>query len=60
MEIGARGFPAQSLWKMLSGLGVKGQERQKAIKKLNLTAERSSSWLWLRRAETNWAANLTT
>ena len=39
-----------------------GSERagkKKAIKKLNLTAERSSSWLWLRKGETTWAANLT-
>lgn len=49
-DIGSRGFPALSLRKMLSGMGVKGQQRQKAIEKLNLTAE-ISIWLWLRRGE---------
>ena len=52
VEIGARGFPAQSLWKMFSALGIKGADRKRVVG--TLTAERASSWLWMKREERSW------
>ena len=43
VEVGARGFPAQSMWKMLSAMGVSGH-----------ATERASSWLWYKREEKSW------
>ena len=60
VEIGARGFPAQSLWKMFSALGITGVERKKAVGKLSLTAERASSWLWIKREEKSWKPTIDT
>ena len=54
VEIGARGFPANSLWKMLGAMGLKGLERRTAVGRLEQSAERASSWLWSRRDERSW------
>ncbi|XP_052260999.1 uncharacterized protein LOC127865146 [Dreissena polymorpha] len=54
VEIGARGFPANSLWKMLGAMGLKGHERRTAVGRLEKSAERASSWLWSRRDERSW------
>lgn len=54
VEIGTRGFPAQSLWRMFSALGIKGADRKRAVGKLSLAAERASSWLWMKREERSW------
>lgn len=54
VEIGVRGFPAPSMGKMLSALGVRGGVRRHAVGKVGLAAERASSWLWLRRTEPTW------
>ncbi|XP_052281306.1 uncharacterized protein LOC127878820 [Dreissena polymorpha] len=43
VEIGTRGFPAQSLWRMFSALGIKGADRKRAVGKLSLAAERAST-----------------
>jgi len=51
VEIVARGFPAQSLWKMFSALGIKRADRKRAVGTLSLTAERASNWLWMKREE---------
>ena len=51
VEIGARGFPSQSLWKMFSALGIKGADRKRAVGSLSLTAERTSSCLRMKREE---------
>ncbi|KAH3699388.1 hypothetical protein DPMN_074343 [Dreissena polymorpha] len=32
IKIGDRGFPAQSLWRMLSALGIRGGERKRAVR----------------------------
>ena len=32
VEIGARGFPAQSIWKLLTALGMKGSDRKKTVR----------------------------
>ena len=54
VEIGARGFPVQSLWKMFSALAIKGANRKRALGTLSLTSERASSWLWMKREESSW------
>jgi hypothetical protein len=54
IEVGCRGFPAPSLGKMFQDMGIEGQARKLAIKKVSQAAERSSSWLWLRRNASSW------
>ncbi|XP_057673103.1 uncharacterized protein LOC130904394 [Corythoichthys intestinalis] len=54
MEVGCRGFPAQSVWKTLTALGIAGRERRAAIRRLGEAAERASCWLWSRREELSW------
>ena len=49
VEIGCRGFPSTSVWKMFTALGVVGQGRKKAIQAASSAAEKASSWIWLRR-----------
>ena len=58
VEIGARGFPAQSIWKLLTALGMKGSDRKKTVSNLSRTTEGASNWLWLRREELIWKPNL--
>jgi hypothetical protein len=54
VEVGCRGFPSQSVWKMLGAVGIKGGARNTAAHALGKAAERASSWLWLRRNEPTW------
>jgi len=54
VEVGCRGFPAQSLWSALRRLGVIVQNRKKAIQDIAEVTERASCWLWLRREEREW------
>ena len=57
VEVGCRGFPAQSLWGALRALGLTGQSRSAAVRKAAEAAERASCWLWLRREEKTWKPN---
>jgi len=54
VEMGSRGFPAQSMWKMFSALGITGVKRRTAVMHLSRTAERASSWLWWKRGDSSW------
>ena len=54
VEVGCRGFPAQSVWKFLTAVGLTGRERKKAVRKLGEAAERASCWIWSRREELSW------
>ena len=54
VEVGCRGFPAQSVWKLLSALGMQGKEKRKLIRKLGEEAEKASCWLWNKRSEKQW------
>ena len=54
VEVGARGFPAQSMWRMYQKIGMTGTKRKAAIKLLANAAERASCWLWFRREEPSW------
>jgi len=54
VEVGCRGFPAQSVWRMLTALGMTGKERKAAARRMGEAAERASCWLWSRREELSW------
>ena len=54
VEVGCRGFPAQSIWHMFRALGVTGRRRSTAVGKIGEAAERASCWLWMRRQEKEW------
>ena len=54
VEIGCRGFPAQSAWSTLRILGVTGQKRKAAIQDITQAAEKASCWLWMRREDKDW------
>ena len=54
VEVGARGFPAQSAWRLLQRLGMSGRTKRAAVRRLGETAERASCWLWSRRDEQTW------
>ena len=40
VEVGCRGFPAQTVWRMFSALGITGKNRRAAVQKISQTAER--------------------
>jgi hypothetical protein len=60
IEVGARGFCAQSVCRLMTAVGTTGRDRRRAIQKLSQAAERASSWLWLRREETSWMRSTST
>ena len=51
VKVGCRGFPAQSLWRTFSRLGVTGQVRKRAISVVARETESASLWLWRKREE---------
>jgi len=53
VEVGVKGFCAQSVHRLMTAVGT-GRDRRKAIWKLSQAAERASSWLWIRRMEKSW------
>ena len=55
VEIGCRGFPVQSLWRMLSKLGIKAGDRKRAVWRLGQAAEKAPNWLWMKREEKSWS-----
>lgn len=54
VEVGCRGFPAHSVGKLLSALGMTGRDRKKAIRELGEKAERASCWVWCKRDDKCW------
>ena len=54
VEVGCRGCPAPSLGKMFQDVDIVVYARKLAIKKASQSAEKSSSWLWLRRNASSW------
>jgi len=60
MEVGGRGFCAQSVCRLMTAVGTTGRDRRRAIQKLSQAAEWASSWLWLRREETSWMRSTST
>ena len=59
VEVGARGFVADSTTRLLRDLGLRGTSLQKAIRELAEEAEKASFWLWLRRRDVAWGAGTT-
>ena len=51
MKIGARGFVARSMVKLMKKLGLGGKERRTLIRMLGETTDRSSNWLWLKSGD---------
>ena len=49
VEVGCRGFPAQTVWRMFSALGITRKNRRTAVQKISQTAERASCWVWMKR-----------
>ena len=60
VEVGVRGFPAQSVWRMFSALGVTGRSRKTSVRKVAQAAERASCWVWTRRDASSWKPTTTT
>jgi hypothetical protein len=54
IEVGCRGFMAQSVWTMLSALGIVSKDRKATVNGLGKAAERASSWLWSKREQQSW------
>nr|XP_055041026.1 uncharacterized protein LOC129428141 [Misgurnus anguillicaudatus] len=54
VEVGCHGFPAQSVWNLLTKVGLRGHLRKAAVRKLGEAAERASCWLWHKREDTSW------
>ena len=57
VEVGVRGFPAQSVHHLLSVFCVKGKERRTIVKNISEAAERASNWLWIKSGQVNWLSN---
>lgn len=45
------GFPAQSVWSMLTTLSISGKECTIAMHRIRVAAERDSCWFWHKREE---------
>ena len=54
VEVGARGYAADSLLTCLRRLGVKSRVVKKITTSVSNCALRSSFWIWLKRAEAAW------
>ena len=54
VEVGCRGFPAQSVWRLFKSIGTRGNQRRAAVRRLGEQAERASCWLWHRREDKEW------
>ena len=54
VEVGCRGFPAQSAWNLMTRVGLRGHLRKTAVRRLGEAAERASCWLWHKREDTSW------
>ena len=55
VEVGCRGFPAQSVWRMFQALCVPvGKLRKTSVRRLGEETEKASRWLWNHRQEQMW------
>ena len=48
IEVGCRGYIAQSVVSFLSKIGISGLSLRRALNELKSTAQQSSNWIWLR------------
>ncbi len=56
VEVGCRGFVANSTIRLLKEVGIRGQVLWRLVGELATVAERSSHWLWLKQMNSVWAA----
>lgn len=49
VEVCCKGFPTQSVWRMLTAIEV--MERKITIRRIGKAAETASCWIWNRREE---------
>ena len=54
VEVGCRGFPAQSAWNAMRILGLVGNKRKEAMQNIVRAVEKASCWLWMRRDDKDW------
>jgi len=54
VEVGCRGFSAQSAWNLLTKVGLRGHLRKAAIRRLGEASERASCWLWHKGEDISW------
>lgn len=54
VESSCRGFPARSVCRLLSALGLDERSKKQAAHRMGEEAERASRWLWSRREEGSW------
>ena len=54
VEVGCRGFPAKSAWRLMSALGVDERSKKQAARRMGEEAERASCWIWSKREEESW------
>ena len=54
MEVGCRGFVAQSVLSSLRELGVSGESEGKLVKEVSDEAVKSSQRIWIRRSNSSW------
>lgn len=53
-ENGCRRFETQPTWREVIALGIKGKDRRAEIQRLLTAAEKSSCWLYRKRANQSW------
>lgn len=46
VEVECQGFPTQSVWNLMTKVGVTGHKKKTEVRRLGQVAERASSWLW--------------
>jgi hypothetical protein len=56
VEVGARGFPAQSVTSCFRKLGLSSRETTKLLKRLSTVASKCSYTIWLARNAKSWSA----
>ncbi len=54
VENGCQRFPAQSVWNLLTKVGLRGHLRKAAVRRLGEASERATCWLWHKREGTSW------
>ena len=60
IEVGTRGFCAQSVCRLITAVGSSGREKRRTVQRLSQAAERASSWLWIQREEKSWKQSTVT
>ena len=57
VEMGSRGFLANSMYTLLRQLNLKPKALNKAVKNIRTITENASCWIWQRRNDLKWISN---